>query len=136
MESLEVIGSFWLPNNPSAKVAGILKFEQPDWPRLELIGAFESTFSNPEKSHEIILGLSRDGKFITLTNCQETSRTFASVGMETTTYTGLFVFVGRHFDRIAEINFSKAWLDFTYLFEWIGGSAVEQDFEQLPNRKI
>ena len=53
--------------DPNKKVAGILSFNQEDGAELELIGQLSSILDfNEIHSPEIILGISTDGKLITL----------------------------------------------------------------------
>jgi hypothetical protein len=70
MQSIEYSAMWWLPSNPENTVAGSISFTDDDGILLQLIGAFgDFSFFELSRSHPILLGLSTNGKRITLTNC-------------------------------------------------------------------
>lgn len=128
MPELEILSNWWLPNDNTNKIPGILRFKEPDWPSLELLGAFEPSIFYDRMSYKIIHGLSQDGKPITLCNCEVTNINWSSSGTSQAKYLVHFVLIGHHFSDVDDIEFSEADLEFSHLFDWIGRSAVEQQF--------
>ena len=74
MESFELNGIWWLPENENKKVSGTLKFDPVDGGSLELIGSFkEPQDLGKALEPKIILGIvSR--KIVTLYRCYERSQ--------------------------------------------------------------
>lgn len=72
-EKFEYQGYWWLPGAGEDKVPGILKFDPDNGATLNLLGSlkgFEGLIDPLDP--EIILGLSSDGKLITLKDCGRT----------------------------------------------------------------
>src|SRR4051812_1272823 len=97
MKTIEYKGNWWLPSSPSKRIGGILRFVQPDWPKLEIFGSFE-TEGDPTALDQIFIhGLSTSGKRITLWHPKWTASSGFSKGAISTTYGVDFIFVGAHF---------------------------------------
>ena len=72
-EGFEYKGIWWLPDNPEEQIHGTFKFATNEGAILELTGSFNVPRTSGEMQHfPIILGITVDGKEITLTNCLET----------------------------------------------------------------
>ncbi len=70
MEEFEHNGIWWLPQNPQAKISGTLNFHPGDGATLHLIGSFKGLKElNLLSHHSIILGITTQGKRITLHDC-------------------------------------------------------------------
>ena len=77
MRTNEYIGYWWLPSLPDNKIAGTVKITNENKITLELFGVLQKVndFRN-NKSHEIILGWTKDGKLITIcqANCRDSNK--------------------------------------------------------------
>ncbi len=111
MQSLEYKGFWWLPENPDKKIAGILRFQQPDSPILELIGEQFTTDIYRSHSPEFILGLS-ESTYITLYKCLSKSMGWVS------SYLAHVVFVNAHFEKEEEMIFDNMSVSYFNLEEW------------------
>src|SRR5690348_12183846 len=135
MTERENKGAWWLPDDPTNRVAGTLVMTEGEFPTLELIGAFrEQPSATTLCVPEIILGLA--GKQpVTLYRCartgvkhQYTSMTHPSSGSRTEQYIAEVVLRGAHFSIGRSIVFAKMALELDALFEWAGisGFSIER----------
>ncbi len=109
MEELEYNGVWWLPDEPEKRFYGILKFTPSEGAILDLMGSFRDIKDDilKHKEYEIILGISSDGKYITLYKCFEIRSTISLPGITSSSIYGEFVFVGFHFYKPEDIKFKK-----------------------------
>lgn len=78
-EKFEYQGYWWLPSADEEKVPGILKFDPEDGASLDLLGSLKGLKGVIDPLEpEIILGLSADGKLITLQDCGKPQATWYS----------------------------------------------------------
>jgi len=119
MKSLEMRGMWWLPESPKNALAGWLRFDPGSGARLELIGSYRgyeelnSTFQPP-----LILGVTTDGKRVSLNRCTETKTSLSMGGFLTSTFDAQMVLVGDHFTNQDELVFSKVGIQYDRLSEW------------------
>lgn len=132
--NLNILGEWWLPNDPGKQIPGVLTYSPDEGIILELMGSFKD-IRNIEKflELEIIIGISKNGEDITLYKCSEISSSYTAAGLST-----LFrvnrVFVGAHFQREDDIKFKSVSARFLHLDEWLGISGFESE-EQLKGGK-
>ena len=104
MRTNEYIGYWWLPSLPDNKIAGTIKITTENKITLELFGVLQkpNDFRN-DKSHEIILGSTIDGKLITIcqANCCNSKK-----------YNIDYFLIGVHFSKLEEMKFFKALVKF------------------------
>lgn len=67
MEPFEHKGYWWLPENPDRRVAGILRFDGIELPKLELFDTLENHFSGASRQAKILGVIA--GKYATLLDC-------------------------------------------------------------------
>jgi hypothetical protein len=132
--SISFKGVWFLPIDPNKKVAGILSFNQEDGAELELIGQLSSILDfNEIHSPEIILGISTDGKLITLYKNYEYFKSKSIPGFGISKYNTQFILIGSHFENEKDLFFNSLIVDFSYLNEWvnqIGFENIESNFEK------
>jgi hypothetical protein len=79
--SLKFIGLWWVPNDPEKKINGTLEIIRGKDTYLHLIGSFrkedKENFDEGKKHFDVILGLSSEGKKITLNRCIEKFTTYS-----------------------------------------------------------
>ncbi len=126
METFEYKGIWWLADRPEEKASGTLKYTPAEGAILDLIGSFKDIkdFNNMLKP-EIILGISSDGKPITLYKCFEKSSARSYRGLLTSSFYANLVFVGAHFQDAKDIKFKSMSVYYSYLDEWVGISGFE-----------
>lgn len=117
-------GIWFLPeneNNEKEHITGNLTFSKDNGCDLSLLGTLDE-FKNSDIDHnpEFILGLTSDGKRITLYRCFEYSRTINLPGMETCTYQPLYILIGKHFKNKEELEFYSIKARFKNLDLWLG----------------
>ena len=72
-EKFEYQGYWWLPGADEDKVPGILKFDPGNRATLDLLGSLKGLKGVIDpREPEILLGLSSDGKLVTLKDCGRT----------------------------------------------------------------
>lgn len=130
MEEFEYNGMWWLPENPENKICGVLKFHPVKSTNLELIGSFReskklSTFLNPD----IILGITSNGKIITLYRCYESQSLMSMPGFTTSSFIASVVFLGHHFKKEEDILFNSLSLNYSHLDEWVGITGFQSKTE-------
>lgn len=130
MEEFEHHGIWWLPEQPDKKVSGTLKFHPVGDTSLELIGSFKDvTELNVFQQPNIILGLTSDGKKVTLYECYESKSSLSMPGFLKTSFIVSVVFLGHHFERKENIVFDSLSLNYSHLDEWVGISGFQQKLD-------
>ncbi len=135
MEPFDLSGVWWLPDNPKNQIAGNLKFSPEAGAHLELIGSFKnpadlrvldnSVFSSPP----IILGITLNGKLVTLYKCFEKSFGLSLPGLTKSIFIASFVFIGCHFQKEEAILFNEVSINYSNLDDWISISGISQQTE-------
>ena len=120
IEEFEYKGIWWLPDNPGEQISGTLKFSPNEGAILDLIGSFNDLRSSGGmQNFPIILGVTVDGKEITLTNCSETKRTTHDPGMKISLFYSFLIFKGMHFQKIEDIRFKNFSVHYSHLDDWL-----------------
>jgi hypothetical protein len=135
-------GYWWLPEEEKRKLSGTLTITKGD-AKLELLDNFgrhitsktekEVVFSFSLEKRPRILGVSTDGKAITLDGQQGASPTEHFPGIPTSTYSHACVLIGAHFDADEEIGFDEIAIKASDLNAWTcvsgfsGGPTVRED---------
>lgn len=119
-DGFEYKGVWWLPEKPEKRISGTLRFDPNKGIILDLIGSFKDIEDMAKLSiHEIILGVSSDGKNITLYKNIESKSDASFPGLMTSSFYVSKVFVGAHFRRSNDIKFKKLYIHYLYLDEWV-----------------
>ncbi|MBE0680553.1 MAG: hypothetical protein IH589_01455 [Anaerolineales bacterium] len=126
---IELKGYWWLPNSEENQLPGTLTFSQEDGAFLEIVGVFGTERIAKIEQPTIILGLTQQGKPITLYKCIITSLSYPLVGLGGGKYRVHFVFEGVHFDSKEKIKFHQLRGSYTDLDAWVDiyGFAIEWD---------
>lgn len=126
IEEFEYKGIWWLPDKPKEQISGTLRFTPNEGAILDLIGSFKGiTVLNKMLEPEIILGISSDGKNITLHECFETNCHLSSPGLLTSSFYVNTAFVGAHFQKPEDIKFKSLSVHYLYLDEWVNVSGFD-----------
>lgn len=125
IKNLEYKGRWWLPDKPEKQVSGTLKFTPNEGAILDLIGSFRDAENNKMSEPEIILGISSDGKNVTLHKCFEIQSDVSFPGLSTSSFYANEVFVGTHFQKSEDIKFRKLSIRYSYLDEWVNISGFD-----------
>lgn len=127
-------GVWFLPGSPHRKETGILRFDTKSDSELDLFGGF---LERQDEFHEanFILGITNSGKYITLYNCAELSRSNTNGRVTSSKYSVFYVFIGAHFCNDQEFRFNQISVKFKNLGRWIKkyGFKIENDF---PNKYV
>ncbi|EDT77349.1 HEPN domain-containing protein [Clostridium perfringens] len=112
---MEIIGYWNLPNDE--EIAGVLKYKENEI-ILEVMGSF---LDDPleVKNREIIQGITKEGKEITLINCVLIKSSMSSNGICSEWYRVRYVIIGEKYDNIDEIKIKNIHSDYDYLNNWI-----------------
>ena len=128
MDKFEYEGIWWLPDEPEKQVSGTLRFTPNEGAILDLIGSFKDI----KEINKIILGISSNGKNITLHKCFETKSNVSVPGLLTSSFCANEVFVGAHFQKSEDIKFRELSIRYSYLDEWVNISGFNI---QYPDKK-
>lgn len=130
MQEFEHNGLWWLPENPDNKISGVLKFHPVKGVNLELIGSFrESITFNRFLNPGIILGITSNGKLVTLYKCLESQSLTSIPGFTTSTFIASMVFLRHHFENEENIQFDSLSLSYSHLDEWVGITGFQEKTE-------
>jgi hypothetical protein len=116
-EAIRYEGYWWLPGAGEHSVPGIVTFDPDKGTTLDLMGSLKGLEGIVDPIEpEIILGLSSDGKLLTLKDCAKTfgNLRFGS-GFSTSTFAANTVFVGEHFERPGEVGFERLIVEYLHL---------------------
>lgn len=131
-EGFQYQGHWWLPGADEDRVPGILKFDPDEGATLDLMGSLKGLegIIDPLEP-EMILGLSSDGKLVTLKDCGRTlgNLRFGS-GFSTSTFAADTVFVGEHFERPEDVGFERLVVEYLHLEAWAGTSGFDINFAE------
>jgi hypothetical protein len=110
MDEFEYLGIWWLPSHTDRHVAGSLTFTRTQGLRLNLIGSLDDPVStlNEFDTHEIILGVTQNGKVITLHDCRQTFAGISLPGFARQSFQVTIGFVGAHFLDADQFRFYRA----------------------------
>jgi len=78
---------------------------------------------------ETILGISEDGKKITLTDCSQINYHGTHGGLESETYRVFSMYVGAHFHKKSQIVFDNISIRYSNLYEWFGTTGIKHNFK-------
>lgn len=123
-DSFELEGFWWLPEAPERRVAGVLKYSQGDGPVLTLTGTFDPTkeaFGSDMEDRPVIHGTTKDDKDVSLFKNLHMSRKggFLTEAVQEV-YRGHTLAMGWHFATEDEEIFSKSYVIFEDIEEWLG----------------
>jgi len=119
MDSFDFKGFWWLPNNPSDKLAGICSFTPSEGGELELIGDFSSLAEcNDSDQPLLILGTTLKGE-ITLYNCFLKKKEKRQGSIEVSLYYVKLIFSGIHFYNYSDVKFNRISIHYSYVNEWV-----------------
>jgi len=123
---IEYRGIWWLPNDDSNKVAGVLSFgEHRGRAILSLIGGFNNMQNLlATQIIPLILGFSSDGKQITLCECGISGTKLSFPGFPTEKYDVQKAFIGVHFNTKDDIKFRSVAVLYSNASEWVGLSGI------------
>ena len=135
-DPIEMKGVWWLPDDADNELPGTLSFSQDDGAMLEVVGVFGIERSDKIEQPEIILGLTQQGKPVTLYKCSYKNWRFPLVGLGGGEYRVRFIFEGVHFKSESEIRFNQLRGSYTDLDNWVGISGFFIDENFIDNKYI
>lgn len=121
MHALHCNGIWWLPDNPSEKVAGTLHSTEGAGIVLSLSGVLGEAGGPGKKTLPIILGLLYDcslGSDATLSHCWVKTLHMGSHGFTREEYRVDRLFIGEHLEREDTLAFSNVSISFSGLSSW------------------
>ena len=105
MKPVKYEGFWWLPSNPDKKIFGIMEFPDKNSISLFTIGTFtQKRVLDNSDSYEIILGITKEGKDISLSECTCISTHFPGRGITQKKYRITSAFLGIHYQTIEEMK--------------------------------
>jgi ApeA N-terminal domain 1 len=123
METLSIIGTWWVPSKGQSRAAGTLTFSENEGVRLEVD---KSLTVGKDK---IIIGRA-GGRDVTLQGCYEISSTSVGgalriAGQE---YLVETAFLGAALTKSSQFRFAKASFGFTHLIDWVATSGIKAGY--------
>lgn len=130
-------GIWWIPDHPEMKLPGTLIYDPYEGPSLELTITIDFFADSIDKTKQnIFLGISADGKEITLFNNLINRMQISKPGLATHSYIVGMIFIGVHFQRIEDIKFNNMYIHYLYLDEWVNISGFEKINNILDEAEI
>jgi hypothetical protein len=129
-DGFEYQGHWWLPGEAGDKVPGILKFDPDDGATLDLLGSLKGLEGVIELLEpKIILGLSSNGRRITLHECDKSlGNLVIGSGFSTSSFAVSTIFVGEHFERAEDVGFERLMVEYLHLDAWANVSGFAGKF--------
>ena len=131
-DEFEVYGEWWVPENPSQKARGFLKYSKGTG-ILEIQGVQDIRNEKFKLSNSgMILGDIPGMRGITLTKCH-LSNELSGPRLTQSTYTFKLIFVTHliftncNFEKFSDISFKKCIIHFQYLEQWIGQPVINAE---------
>ena len=124
MQAFDCNGIWWLPDNPSEKVAGTLHYSEDTGVALTLSGVIGEIGGPGKKIIPIVLGVLYDcplGSDATLRNCWVKTLHMGSPGFTREDYHVDRLFIGDHLETADAFHFSEVSVSFTGLSSWANG---------------
>lgn len=137
-------GVWWLSENPDKQVAGDLLIKER---KLELNGSFEGMTSRTFGGSFGVVSVLQDktiqgiakkgGKMYTLEYFDEPTLSSMSMpGYKADTYMLGNIFEGDHFEQTDNLSFKRYYVEFPYLFEWVGASVINSRMAILDDKQF
>ena len=125
------LGTWWLPDDPTRRVAGTFVVDPSGRVALELVGVLREGQSNVP--YDVVLGTTTDGDAVTLTDVApagSTTRSSTYAGSQTfESFVAGRALVGWHLATEDERAFIGASVEFAWLHEWAGKSGLAEHRE-------
>jgi hypothetical protein len=135
MEAAEYKGLWWIPGNDDDQVAGFMTFSPEEGVRLSLIGSTRAfTEFGSAGDREVIVGVTTDGKEITLVDCLPSNEVISWPGIPTQEFRATTALVGAHFPSVQALNFNKIAIRYSYLADWAGISGFRREIDTKDNQ--
>ena len=130
-------GLWWLPNIPSRKIPGILKYNPQKRCLLELDGHLEEKSEDLDLSkYDIIVGITEDQGSFTLINGTEIHLAYRGSGLNKSRIDVEYILNGYHFPDKQSVLFNKLSINFTYLKQWLNISGFDKTEYKFPKMGI
>ena len=132
MESFECNGLFWLANEPDFKLPGRLVYKGHGGVDLNLFGSLDRVLPQfiPTTEDILLINGMADGKKWSLYKPLLSKRNLVFPGLDEETYHSAIVVAGNEFFDISDFDqLCGVDIQMDYLFEWIGRSGLEFEFE-------
>lgn len=137
MNSFEYAGYWWLPEKEENKYFGNLSFSHDGGLTLEIFGSFALDALEPgvaksigvTEQYPIIKGVTRAGKYLTLFNNDSNGFAFTAPGFPSENFRADYAFeeANPNSKSSSSTKFHKAFVQFTYLPDWIGFSGISEE---------
>jgi hypothetical protein len=132
VDNFEINGYWWLPENDTKKIPGILKFVADKEIELELIGSFyestEQVFKGERSPNfDIILGESKGRKLTLLWSQEKDTEIVTDTSYIGSSFHCEYIINGIHFLSIDDIKFVQMNVNFTFLEDWISRNPFRRE---------
>lgn len=108
-----------MPFSKEHAVTGKLIFSEEEGLYLSIVGSFDTSADVSQFwNYQLILGVTSEGDYISLTNCQQTGAKTSSVGLQSEQFMVDAAYIGAHFNLPNEMKFHRCSVRFNYLDEW------------------
>lgn len=139
-ESFEYTGIWFRPEFPNMEIHGTMHYTRGkitlrttgslDGDNNNFITQLQTMDRNP-RLMPIVLGLSTDGKQITLTNCILVGANLSMGGLGVFRYRANVMYIGAHFQNINEMKFSSISIQYSNLYVWMCQRPFQTDLSRM-----
>lgn len=137
-------GLWWLPETPENKIAGRLYYHRNKGASLQLIGTLMDMFERVKSkggsikgvknltiNPDIILGITKTNRKITLYKCSETEYNIPDY--LSSSFIATMIFEGVHFERIEDIIFHEIFVNYFNIDTWANFNGFTIDMGTVAN---
>lgn len=135
-QTTTVKGYFYLPDNPADQLPGMLTYSQVEGINLDLFGHFNPPKDSSKYENDLILGVTSNGKKITLLNCYEYSRKMNFPGFPESKINSIYLLIGAHFDKKESISFNHCIIEYEDFNHWIDVSGFSMPKHNPENQEV
>jgi hypothetical protein len=131
-------GIWFLPTQLEKYYSGTFTYTRNEGCYLEIIGGYENLFEvlKSQGKYDIILGVTVEGKEITMVGCSRSFQKSNSNGVSVSKYLASYAFIGKHFDNIEGITFVTLKASICDIEDWVGIFGLDELSIALSNFKV
>lgn len=129
-------GFFHLPQSPKNELPGILTFSQGKGVQLDLFGQFDAYLAVGSREARIVLGVTANGKRVTLVNAYEQSRSLHVPGFPESSFGAIYLFVGGHYESPDKLVFHSCSIEYADFNHWVSVTGFERPAYNLESKEL
>lgn len=130
--AVEYEGIWWLPGQDEPTVSGTLRYDPLEGITLDTLGLLVNGGAETAENVDVIIGISSNGKQLSLINCLERCTTNNRPGIKTQQYIADLLAINLHVERKSDLKLHRLGLGCTDLSAWVDrhGFTISDNLEE------